>query len=159
MDPDPDLVGPKTYGYDVSGSATLLENISHAFVPWRTSILFKEHGWSHAKPIIIPTSPQLCPRLCVVATACSRGEPIEFSAPLNTVQVKKNSEIEAGQHGLMNYKDTKPYMPAFLSVDLLTDFAAFCLTDFIDWRYCTFTHGMYEVCSITNANGPIKQKL
>jgi hypothetical protein len=35
----------------------------------------------------------------------------------------------------MNYKDTKPYMSAFLSLDLLTDFAAFCLTDFIDWRY------------------------
>jgi hypothetical protein len=35
----------------------------------------------------------------------------------------------------MNYKDTKPYMSAFLSVDLLTDFAAFCLTDFIDRRY------------------------
>ncbi len=34
-----------------------------------------------------------------------------------------------------DYKDTKPYMSAFLSVDLLTDFAAFCLTDFIDWRY------------------------
>jgi hypothetical protein len=34
----------------------------------------------------------------------------------------------------MNYKDTKLYMSAFLSVDLLTDFAAFCLTDFIDWR-------------------------
>ncbi len=32
-------------------------------------------------------------------------------------------------------KDTKPYMSAFLSVDLLTDFAAFCLKDFIDWRY------------------------
>ncbi len=26
-------------------------------------------------------------------------------------------------------------MSAFLSVDLLTEFAAFCLTDFIDWRY------------------------
>ena len=38
-------------------------------------------------------------------------------------------------HGRMNYKDTKPYMSAFLSVDLLTDFAALCLTDFIDWRY------------------------
>jgi hypothetical protein len=35
----------------------------------------------------------------------------------------------------MNYIDTKPYRSAFLSVDLLTDFAAFCLTDFIDWRY------------------------
>jgi hypothetical protein len=35
----------------------------------------------------------------------------------------------------MNYKDTKPYMSSFLSVDLLTDFAAFCLTDFINWRY------------------------
>jgi hypothetical protein len=38
-------------------------------------------------------------------------------------------------HGRMNYKDTKPNMSAFLSFDLLTDFAAFCLTDFIDWRY------------------------
>ncbi len=38
-------------------------------------------------------------------------------------------------HGRMNYKDIKPYMSAFLSVDLLSDFAAFCLTDFIDWRY------------------------
>ncbi len=35
----------------------------------------------------------------------------------------------------MNYKDTKPYMSAFLSVDLLTEIAAFCLTDFKDWRY------------------------
>ncbi len=26
-------------------------------------------------------------------------------------------------------------MSAFLSDDLLTDFAAFCLTDYIDWRY------------------------
>ncbi len=43
--------------------------------------------------------------------------------------------IEGVHHGRMNYKDTKPYMSAFLSVDLLTDFAAFCLTDFIDWRY------------------------
>jgi hypothetical protein len=40
----------------------------------------------------------------------------------------------------MNYKDTKPYTSAFLSVDLLTDFAAFCLTDFIDWRY---THSWF----------------
>jgi hypothetical protein len=48
----------------------------------------------------------------------------------------------AYSHGRMNYKDTKPYnMSAFLSVDLLTDFAAFCLTDFIDWRY--ITHGLY----------------
>ncbi len=40
----------------------------------------------------------------------------------------------------MNYKDTKPYMSAFLSVDLLTEFAAFCLIDFIDWRY---THSWF----------------
>ncbi len=32
----------------------------------------------------------------------------------------------------MNYKDTKPFMSAFLKIDLLTDFAALCLTDFID---------------------------
>ncbi len=42
-------------------------------------------------------------------------------------------------HGRMNYKDTKPYMSAFLSVDLLTDFVAFCLTDFIDWRYIQYS--------------------
>jgi hypothetical protein len=35
----------------------------------------------------------------------------------------------------MNYKDTKPYVSAFLKIDLLTDFAASSLTDFIDWRY------------------------
>ena len=40
----------------------------------------------------------------------------------------------------MNYKDTKPYMSAFLSVDQLTDFAAFGLTDFIDWGY---THSWF----------------
>jgi hypothetical protein len=47
----------------------------------------------------------------------------------------------------MNYKDTKPYMSAFFfNTDLLTDFAALCLTDFIDWRYihsvvCIFDPG------------------
>jgi hypothetical protein len=40
----------------------------------------------------------------------------------------------------MNHKDTKPYMSAFLSVHLLKDFATFCLTDFIDWRY---THSWF----------------
>jgi hypothetical protein len=35
----------------------------------------------------------------------------------------------------MNYKNTKPYMSAFLKIDLLTDFAELCLKDFIDWRY------------------------
>jgi hypothetical protein len=29
------------------------------------------------------------------------------------------------KYELMNYKDTKPYMSAFLKIDLLTDFAAF----------------------------------
>ncbi len=38
------------------------------------------------------------------------------------------------RHGRMNYKDNKPYMSTFLSVDLLTDFVVFCITDFIDWR-------------------------
>ena len=42
----------------------------------------------------------------------------------------------------MNYKDTKPYMSAFLSVDLLTDFAAFCSTDFINWRYIHSVGGL-----------------
>jgi hypothetical protein len=48
--------------------------------------------------------------------------------------------VYLSQHGRMIYKDTKPYMSPFLSVDLLTDFAAFCLTDFIDWRY---THSWF----------------
>jgi hypothetical protein len=32
----------------------------------------------------------------------------------------------------MNYKDTKPYMSAILSVDLLTEIAAFCLKALTD---------------------------
>jgi hypothetical protein len=43
--------------------------------------------------------------------------------------------VHTVHHGRKIYKDTKPYMSAFLSVNLLTEFAAFCLTDFIDWRY------------------------
>ncbi len=50
-------------------------------------------------------------------------------------QNKHTHSFNTVQHGRMNYKDTKPYMSAFLSVDLLTDIAAFCVTDFIDWRY------------------------
>jgi hypothetical protein len=53
----------------------------------------------------------------------------------NGGSVAMNSVGYTQVHGRMNYKDTKPYMSAFLSVDLLTEFAAFCLTDFIDWRY------------------------
>jgi hypothetical protein len=34
-------------------------------------------------------------------------------------------KVNLFSHGRMNYKDTKPYMSAFLSVDRLTDFAAF----------------------------------
>jgi hypothetical protein len=36
------------------------------------------------------------------------------------------SVVAEGDHGRMNYKDTKPYMTAFLKIDLLTDFAALC---------------------------------
>ncbi len=50
-------------------------------------------------------------------------------------QVILADNVDQFTHGRMNYKDTKPYMSPFLSVDLLTKFAAFCLTDFIDWRY------------------------
>ncbi len=59
-----------------------------------------------------------------------RGGDCLLQSPGTARQQRKQSF-----HGPMNYKDTKPYMSAFLSVDLLTDFAAFCLTDFIDWRY------------------------
>jgi hypothetical protein len=36
-------------------------------------------------------------------------------------------------HGRMNYKDTEHRL--LYKIDLLTDFAALCLTDFMDWRY------------------------
>jgi hypothetical protein len=39
---------------------------------------------------------------------------------------------EVHKHGRMNCKDTKPYMSLFFKIDLLTDFAALCLADFID---------------------------
>jgi hypothetical protein len=59
--------------------------------------------------------------------------------------------IHRFQHGRMNYKDTKPYMSAFLSVDLLTDIATFFLTDFIDWRYIhsrfVFSTQLVNCCS------------
>jgi hypothetical protein len=58
-----------------------------------------------------------------------REECLELSVLLRKL------ELVPCNHGRMNYKDTKPYMSAFLSVDLLTEFVAFCLTDFIDWRY------------------------
>jgi hypothetical protein len=41
-------------------------------------------------------------------------------------------------HGRMNYKDTdspNPICRLFFKIDLLTEFATLCLTDFIDWRY------------------------
>jgi hypothetical protein len=57
----------------------------------------------------------------------------------------------------MNYKDTKPYMSAFVSVDLLTDFAAFCLTDFIDWRY---THSWFVFSTqLVNCSPPWMKEL
>ncbi len=37
----------------------------------------------------------------------------------------------------MDYKDTKPYMSAFILVDLLTEFAAFCLVFLKFLRPCT----------------------
>jgi hypothetical protein len=44
----------------------------------------------------------------------------------------------------MNYKDTEPYMSAFFKIDLLTEFAALCLTDFIDWRYIQSLVGIFD---------------
>jgi hypothetical protein len=47
-------------------------------------------------------------------------------------------------NGRMNYKDTEPYMSAFFKIDLLTEFAALCLTDFIDWRYIHSLVGIFD---------------
>jgi hypothetical protein len=44
----------------------------------------------------------------------------------------------------MNYKDTEPYMSLFFKIDLLTEFAALCLTDFIDWRYIHSLVGIFD---------------
>ncbi len=43
--------------------------------------------------------------------------------------------FECALHGRMNYKDNEPICGLFCKIDLLTDFAALCLRDFIDWRY------------------------
>jgi hypothetical protein len=43
--------------------------------------------------------------------------------------------FQSETHRRMNYKDTEPYNFLFFKIDLLTDFSALCLTDFIDWRY------------------------
>ncbi len=59
---------------------------------------------------------------------------LKRSTPFSALSWLNHQKVGC-RHGQMNYKDTKPYMSAFLSVDLLTEFAAFCLTDFIDWRY------------------------
>jgi hypothetical protein len=66
--------------------------------------------------------------------------------------------VVGGSHGQMNNKDIKPYMSAFLSVDLLTDFAAFCLTDFIDWRYIhwfVFLTQLVNCCPHGRRNYPL----
>ncbi len=45
----------------------------------------------------------------------------------------------------MNYKDTEPLMWAFFyKIDLLTDFAALCLTDLKDWRYNSLIVGIFD---------------
>jgi hypothetical protein len=46
---------------------------------------------------------------------------------MHYVQFLHVSQLNTKIHGRKNCKDTKPYMSAFLSVDLLTEFAAFCL--------------------------------
>ncbi len=47
-----------------------------------------------------------------------------------------DSKWEHSNHGRMNYKKTpNPIWRLFFKIDLFTDFAALCLTDFIDWRY------------------------
>ncbi len=53
----------------------------------------------------------------------------DMELEIYTVPLSVRSNLVRQSHGRMNYKDTKPYMSAFLSVDLLTDFAAFCFTD------------------------------
>ncbi len=67
----------------------------------------------------------------------AEGQGSSLASTVRTIAVCAGSgaSVIGTHHGRMNYKDTKPYMSAFLKIDLLTDFAALCLTDFIDWRY------------------------
>jgi hypothetical protein len=63
---------------------------------------------------------------------------------LHTVEVCGTCKnwLVISAHGRMNYKDTKPYMSAFLK----NWTAALCLTDFIDWRYihCVCIHCIFD---------------
>jgi hypothetical protein len=62
-------------------------------------------------------------------------------------EFKVQTALETCCHERMNYKDTKPYMSAFHAVDLLADFAALCLTDFIDCIGDTFAAGVLHSVS------------
>jgi hypothetical protein len=44
----------------------------------------------------------------------------------------------------MNYKTPNPICRLFFKIDLLTGFAALCLTDFIDWRYIHSWSGIFD---------------
>jgi hypothetical protein len=62
------------------------------------------------------------------------------------------------QHGRINYKDTKPYMSALLSVDLLTDFVAYCLTDFIDWSWRYIHSWFVFLTQLANSVAPMEEE-
>jgi hypothetical protein len=47
-------------------------------------------------------------------------------------QTLKNAHLN---HGQMTIKTPNPKCRLLFKIDLLSDFAALCLTDFIDWRY------------------------
>jgi hypothetical protein len=67
----------------------------------------------------------------------AEGQGSTIASTVRTIAVCAGSgaSVIGTHHGRMSYKYTKPYMSAFLKIDLFTDFAALCLTDFIDWRY------------------------
>ncbi len=44
----------------------------------------------------------------------------------------------------LNFKRPIPICRLFFKIDLLTDIAALCLTDFIDWRYIHSLVGIFE---------------
>jgi hypothetical protein len=72
--------------------------------------------------------------------------------PAHECLIEISSEIKRGDifaalcwcvEGL-NCKRPIPICRLFFKIDLLTDIAALCLTDFIDWRYIHSLVGMFD---------------
>ncbi len=127
------------------------------------SLTYRLYHWSQ---IWFSTKPN-CPDMPLrwkncLSSACSEYErlyqKIETNIPRNETARPRSQFLHScicerlkyshdrSTHGRMNYKTPNPIRRLFFKIDQLTDFAALCLTDFIDWRYihsvvCIFDPG------------------